>query len=352
MEPYDESQAIAFQGDVRAAYAKAGAPYAITDDAHVVWVARMQYDAVTLGYPASRAKHLRELYVQLGLQPPFEPAPRVWRTNMCGIRVPGLPAVAGGASDPTLFLSWFYDRYGPDDRATLRAAAHAHGWTHWLLSWPDSRAVGASPQQFADTVQELVAAGFFPCPMLCSKDYDPSDFAGLMANIQPVLALLIGVAPALCIGWELNAFLSPTVVQQLTDTIAPQVTPAGTRCYVHFLAGYFAWQQPGQDTAAYWQANVGKLTGVLHQRDQNEDQGSQPEYVARITDCLVRFAGGYNFPTDSGFGHPFDFVALEITASQQFNGQMDEATGDSWGRAALATPASGSVVVMGSGNGQ
>ena len=74
-------------------------------------------------------------------------------------------------------------------------------------------------------------------------------------------------------------------------------------------------------------------------------------YQARITDCLERFAGGFGFPTDSGFGHPFDFVALEITAQPQFNGEMTEADGDLWGQTALQTPPCGSVSVMGSGNG-
>ncbi len=58
-----------------------------------------------------------------------------------------------------------------------------------------------------------------------------------------------------------------------------------------------------------------------------------------------------NFPTDSGFGHPFDFVALEITAQPQFNGQMSEAEGNSWGQTAITTPPVGRVIVQGSGNG-
>jgi hypothetical protein len=74
-------------------------------------------------------------------------------------------------------------------------------------------------------------------------------------------------------------------------------------------------------------------------------------YQARITDCLQRFAGQFNFPTDSGFGHPFDFVALEITAQRQFNGQMTEVEGDSWGQTAITTRAVGAVQVMGTGNG-
>ena len=36
---------------------------------------------------------------------------RAWKGNICGVHVPGLPAVPGGAADASLVLSWFYDRY-------------------------------------------------------------------------------------------------------------------------------------------------------------------------------------------------------------------------------------------------
>lgn len=350
--PYNEQEVIAFETDVEAAYVKAGQPVDLTN---VVWTGRMQYDAVAMGYPASRAKHLTELYVQLGLTPPFEPAPRVWRTNMCGIRIAGLPAIPGGAADPTLFLSWFYDRYAPTVRATIRAAAHARGWTHWLISWPDSRAAGQTPLQFRQTCEELIADGFYPCPMFYSKDIDPPFVPTIQQNISAVLPLLVGVIPAACVGWELSIVLSPTQVQALIDWMAPQLVPSGCRLYVHFQEGYFAFEvdRPGAQTADFWKLNVGKLTGVLYQRKLEWDK---PMFQARLGDCLERCAGYDNMPADSGFGHPFDTVALEITATRQFNDGMSEAEGDSWGDTALATPPqtgpAGTVRVMGSGNGQ
>jgi len=66
LHAYEEQQSIDFEQDVMAAYLEAGQPL---DLANVVWAARMTYDAVTMGYPASRAKHLNELRVQLGLGP-------------------------------------------------------------------------------------------------------------------------------------------------------------------------------------------------------------------------------------------------------------------------------------------
>ena len=280
---------------------------------------------------------------------PFRNAPRYWRGNMCGVRVSGLPPVDGGAADPSLVLSWFIDRYILTDRLRIYTAWRTRGYTHALLSWPDSRAVGQPPAYFLSTCLELIADGFYPCVMLTSKAYDPPDVASILDGLRLVLPLLVGVVPLFCVGWELSLWLSPMQVQQLIDALPPQwLAQSGTLGYVHFQEGYFAYQLPGLTTADFWKANVGKLTGVLHQRDLSWDQ---PMYQARITDCLQRFAGGFNFPADSGFGHPFDFVALEITAQPQFNGQMTEADGDAWGQVALTTPAIGDVRVQGSGNG-
>lgn len=282
---------------------------------------------------------------------PFVPAPRTYSGNMCGVRVAGLSAVPGGAGDPALVLSWFLDRYSSSDQDKILGRY----WPQYpdiLVSWPDSRGYGVSAVEFGQFCRHLVARGFRPAVMLSSKDYDPQDnFAGILANIEPVMPELDGVVPRICIGWELSLWMSPTCCQQLIDAICPFFLAYGCKTYVHFQSGYFAYQQPGEMTSAFWQANVGKLTGIMRQRNPDEDKGDQTEYQYRVKDCLDRFAGGYGFPSDSGFGHPFDLIELEITAMQQFNGEMDESTGNSWGRAALATPPSGEVHVMGSGNG-
>jgi hypothetical protein len=280
---------------------------------------------------------------------PFRNAPRFWRGNMCGVRVPGLPPVDGGSSDASLALSWFYDRYDAAARGIIRQSWRNKNYSHVLLSWPDSRAFGQSPQQFLATCRELIADGFYPCVMLSAKGIDPPDMNTILASVMTVLPSLVGVVPMFCIGWELSLWLSPQQVQLLIDEITRfTLKQEGTLNYVHFQEGYFAYQLPGLTTADFWKANVGKLNGVLHQRDLSWDQ---PMYQARITDCLARFAGCFNFPSDSGFGHPFDFVACEITAQPQFNGQMTEAEGDAWGQVAITTPPIGDVRVMGSGNG-
>ncbi len=286
-------------------------------------------------------------------------APRTYIGQMCGVHVPGLPPIDGGAADASLVLSWFYPRYSSEWRTAIRSAWKARGYLDVLVSWPDDRGFGLSANQHVSMCQELAADGFRPCDMLSSKVYDPrDDVAGTLANIQPALSLLLSsdAVSRYCVGWELNLWNSPQSLQAITDGLAAQIVPSGRPLYVHFSSGEFAWEPDGTDSATYWNANVGKLTGILHQRDPNEDLVNGVHvcgaYQARIVDCLERFNGADGFVTDSGFGHPFDFIALEITAQPQFNGQMDEATGDAWGTCALTTPPSGDVHVMGSGNGQ
>lgn len=287
---------------------------------------------------------------------PFVPAPREYCGNMCGVHVPGLPPVYGSGDDPTLVMSWFVDyRYTLEQRDQIRAVWRAHGYLDVLLSWPDSRAIGMSAADFGALMQEYLRAGFRPAVMLCSKVYDPPDVPGILANIQPVLPYLVGITPRMCVGWELSLWLSPTQVQELIDALCPLFTPAGTKCYVHFQQGYFAFQQDGHTTADFWNLQVGKLTGIFFQRDLNE---STETFLERVSDdCLPRFAGGYGFVSDSGFGHPFDFIGLELSAQDQFNGDWTTQQGDALGASMLALPpvtgpTGFTVRVMGSGNGQ
>lgn len=284
----------------------------------------------------------------------WTPCPRTYSGNMCGIYLEGLPSVPGGASNPALVLSWFYDRYGAADRTRIRQAWKQRGLTDVLLSWPDSRAVGQSPQAFHATCDELYADGFEPAVMLYSKDFDPPDVPEIQRRMSAVVPLLTQHVGRICVGWELSIALQPIQVQQLTDWLAPQVTPWGGRLYVHFQEGYASFDVDGPNAsfAGYWNRNIGKLTGILHQRVQTgRDQWDEGMYQARMVDILERFAGGYNCSPESGFGHPFDLICLEITAMDAFNANLSEAEQNRWSRVAVTTPPVGGVRVMGSGNG-
>lgn len=288
---------------------------------------------------------------------PARPNLRWFRANMCGLRIPGLPPVSGGAADPTLFLTWFYDRYGPADRATIRAAYVAAGLTHFHLSWCDSRVFGTSIATYVSLAQELAAAGLYVGHFWCGKDQDTGKSnATIMADITPVITALQaagGVLPWCSVGWELSLWRTPTEVQDLIDQIAVLVAPPACNLYVHFQEGYLSFPQPGMNNASFWNPNVGKLTGCLYQKALAQDNGL---FQSTIDDCLDRFAGNDGFVNDSGFGHPFDFVAYEVTASFQFAGSLTLAQGDAVGLAGIYAPARTgpgptTAVVMGYGNG-
>lgn len=263
---------------------------------------------------------------------------------MGGIRVAGLPFVSGmEGAPPGLFLSWFYDRYDDPTRASIRAGMRAKGYTHWLLSWPDARAHGCSLARFKALCEELIAEGFYPCVMLCSKDFDDHEVSNILAGLKPVLDALVGIVPMFCVGWELSLWQNPTTCQELIDAIAPRcLKQAGTLVYVHFQEGYPSFQQPGGSVADFWNLNVGKLTGLLYQKIIAQ---TDAQFLDSLYDCLVRFAGGFNMVPG------FDFVALELSVMTQFAGTCSEAEGDRIGRLAINAPQVAGVGVSGSGNG-
>ena len=182
--------------------------------------------------------------------------------------------------------------------------------------------------------------------MLLSKDFDGRnpDAAKLDALLDALL--VAGAADKVCCFWEGNLFIDPQpVIQRIIDHVTARTVPAGVLTYVHFSPGVIAWQKDGETTADFWKQQVGKLTGLLHQVDPSQ---TAAQMQSRLNDALVRFGGEFGFPTDSGFGHPFDLVSDEVGASRMFDGASED-DGDKWGYEALCTP--GPVPVMGFGNG-
>lgn len=287
-------------------------------------------------------------------KPPFTPAPRAWAGQMCGKRIKGLPPVAGGASDPALFLSWFYDRYPDTSKPTIRAEMLPK-YPDWLLSIPDSRAAGQSPAQFAATCSELIRAGARPAVMLASKVYDEPNAASIMAGLGDWLHRLVGLVPRFGVAWEANLWLQPVELQKLIDAVWAIVgLQAGTQLFYHGGPGNSAWQPDGFTFADFWNRNVHQLAGVFHQKIPEQTREQYRGDSGGITDVLVRFAGGFNCTPDRGDGTPFVFWAGEIGAQQQFNGEMTEAAGDALGTWAIDTPPvtnRATVPVDGSGNG-
>ncbi len=111
MTPYDEGQVSEFIGDASDAYAEAGQPW---DPSASVWVARMQFDAVSMGYPAAREKQLAELKSALGTTPtpvPPDPdlpvsLPELIVRGHCFQTADGVPWTAIQCSDFNLLNRW------------------------------------------------------------------------------------------------------------------------------------------------------------------------------------------------------------------------------------------------------
>lgn len=286
---------------------------------------------------------------------PGPPNIRYYRGNFCGVRVSGLPTLPGGigSDDTSLVFTPFTDLYSPSQRQAIYAAHQARGFTHYQLSPFTSFSNGTSVADFLTVAAEVKAAGFYVVMFMLGKGMDPN-VDNVAPQLDPLLSTLIsnGLLDTCCVGWELSLWMDPTQTQAAIDHITAFTVPAGIPTYVHFQVNYTSFPQPGDFTAVFWQNNVGKLSGLYFQGDPGADCGNRQE---RIIEGLQRFAGNDFYPTDCGFGHPFDFVPWELSANDQFFNGETEAQGNQIGFQALCTPAqsgpAGTVFAMGFGNG-
>jgi hypothetical protein len=283
-------------------------------------------------------------------------APRVYRGDM-GVFINGAPDVGAGG-DQNLVLSFMYPRYPASFRATIRGVWQQRQSLDVLLSWQDDAAYGIPLGQIVAIRQELCAEGFRPCEWMASKVYMPrDDAAGTLAIMEPTLAAFLAAdcISRYCVGGELDLWNSYDSLQAITDAMAPRVNGIGRTLSVHFSTNRADWRpdHPGSTFAEYWNPNVGKLEGLWFQADSS---ASDANLQAEMIPILERFAGNAGCSPDSGFGHPFDCHAVEISLQAMFDGNMGQAECDRRGSVLLATPPQGGpaglVNVMGSGNGQ
>jgi hypothetical protein len=284
-------------------------------------------------------------------------APRLYRGDM-GVFIDGAPDVGAGGN-PSLVLSFMYPRYPADARATIRAVWQARQSLDVLLSWQDDIAYGLTLAQCVTIRQELCADGFRPCEWMASKVYMPRDNAALTLQImEPTLAAFLAAdcISRYCVGGELDLWNTYDSLQAMTDAMAPRVNAIGRTLAVHFSTNRADWRpdHPGSTFAEYWNPNQGKLSGGLW--FQADSDASDADLQAEMIPILQRFAGNFGVVPDSGFGHPFDCHAVEISLQKMFNEDMNQAECDRRGRVLLATPPqsgpAGAVSVMGSGNGE
>jgi hypothetical protein len=285
----------------------------------VVWASRMTYDAVTLGYPASRAKHLAELYAALGLVPPF-PVPRnplifpacrscptptsydkvlpmppqasrdYLRADCWGVTLPGLPFVPMGSSEhPERVLSWFFPFYPAVWQNTILAAHRMRGYTHYYLSWSDARTrAGMTFDSFTQMCLRVKASGFFVHVKLWSKDFDPGGqtLAQFRASLDPLLDALFA-AQAVDEGsfWEYDANNTTQDAVAIHRYFGQRFHAAGASFWCHFLPQHGFW---GTGTYADWWTALGdSVDGLDYQGNSSFDIGQQQ---ARLVDHLNRLS--------------------------------------------------------------
>ncbi len=220
MFPYDDDEVAGFCSDCEAAFLKAGQPWNARAG---VWPARMQFDAVTIGYPAARAKQLRLLYVALGIAPPFPQAPT--REQMCL----GQTTQQGLTVTTTEFgeMPWWGACWAwltPADRQMAAEQLLAHGDTICLIQVAlDGRALYDEPHQFysadkfppltqtiqqtVDLVAEAILLGFkgvwlfldgdngnygYPVAVQQSKELGPAFATSLYGNLNAYVQQLPG----------------------------------------------------------------------------------------------------------------------------------------------------------------
>ena len=272
---------------------------------------------------------------------PSTPQINFWRGDAWGVTVPGLPMVPGGSSiHPERALSWFLDRDPTDFQGDILDQNRLDGYTHFTLSWPDSRAYGTSVADYVALALKVKASIPFVNHMLTSKVYDPpnADAPTRMAAVTPVLDALqaAGALDIMTVGWELDSFNDPVLLQDFIDVLSARYP--GVPLYVHFTTYHTAWQPNGQSRAQFWQTNQGKLTGLLYQANQNDPCGLMEAHFNDALDAASGLTG-------------FVVVPWELVGANEFDGTngVDEnfANARSW--ELMATP--GSIVPSGFGNG-
>jgi len=278
---------------------------------------------------------------------------RFWRGNAWSVTIPGLPWVPGGSSQqPERVLTWFLDRYEPAWQTQILTAHAERGYTHFSLSWPDSRSYGQSLEQFIATCRLVKSWGFYVHVFLGSKVYDPQDetWGGWWGQVTaPVLQTLVsaGCVDIITPGWEWDGWNVPgDSTFAIYQGLAAIAVPAGIDVWTHFDIEYTSWFADGGNRFQWWDSMRGILTGILYQGNPflNPDGSlvwSMGERQARAADTQNQdtFADG-----------TFKFVYWEADAAEQFdNAHPTEAEAAMHGYLMLCSP--GGCAVNGFGNG-
>lgn len=292
----------------------------------------------------------------------FPPPPvanqRYVRANFGCVTIPGLPWVPGMESKNfDRLLTGFYGRYDEDWQQTIATTYYERGYTHFMR-WVQDELVGngTTVDQYIEQCLRLKRAGVaYILHAFLSKDYSPlnpdsqfchEEFDWLIDELRAHELLDGGI-----VGFEMNLFMQTAEsIQACIDYFCVEqgmTEASGCPMYVHFQSEY-TWPGIGApDRRQWWNLWRYKLTGLCYQNNPSwEIKDAQDRYKDTTDNPGEGFVG-----TDSGFGHPFDFVAFETQLEEAFgdNASLDENDLDQFGYLSLCT--AGGVPVMGFGNG-
>jgi hypothetical protein len=276
-----------------------------------------------------------------------------WRGNAWSVTIPGLPWVPGASSvHPERALSWFLDRWTPEWQTKILTGHAERGYTHFSLSWPDSRAYGQSLDQFIATCRLVQSWGFYVHVFLGSKDFDPwnETWVGWWGQtLAPVLQALLdaGCVDIITPGWEWNIWNVPgDVTFDIYHNLAAMATPRGVDVWTHFAIEYTSWFADGGNRFDWWRSMRGILTGILYQG--NPYVNSDGSLVWSMGERQARAADTQN--QDTFADGTFKFVYWEADGAQQFdNDHPTEAEAAMHGYLMLCSP--GGCPISGFGNG-
>lgn len=214
------------------------------------------------------------------------------RADAWSITLPGLPFVPGGSSNhpsQDRFLSWFFDRYPADWQERWIEKNLEYGYTHVMLSPPDSFAFGTSLDEFREICDWLQSSGLFVHVMLSSKLYQPWNMSAqqFMDYAFPLMDSLKGLVDEYCPAWEMDLWnVAGDTNVQICKEIGAKAHEQDASCWLHFSSHVTWWGAPGTDRYRYWNDLGPTVDGLDYQGDPS---WTANEWQARIVDTLHQF---------------------------------------------------------------
>ncbi len=263
------------------------------------------------------------------------------RANAWGITLPGAPFVPGGSSKhPERILSWFWDRYPQDWQARWLWANRSYGYTHAIVSAPDSLGPvdngpdsppggGFTLDQFVGTCRRIKATLPYVTCFLGSKYFQPRDMTvgRWIAYVAPLLDALLPVVDEVVPGWEWDLWNVPgATTVGVAKYIGNRAHTAGKSCWLHFSSEKTSWFADGDPRGrdGFWADVQPEVDGILYQTTPTWDI---PTTQARLVDTLSHFGDG-----------PLKLRFFEDQASLMFDGDLpDETAADLRGYCACCT---------------